>query len=326
MTESMIQSFQMDIDKLIYSINQDYNLWLKELNNNGREFDYDSQDIYQESYNLISKQKLYYEYEDEDFVNKKDEILSKLKEPLEKIVKLYDEHYDFFDSLNREEILANTFREYLIRINWVKFNPMDATINVLVHTFEIFKAKYVSIQYYETELYMDEGFVERNFHQLIAERSEILLNQISTKNYREKSTEFESVSINYLVTYFWSKDYIQSLFENIEEFDLYKFLNLKLSTHKIKVRSDKNNYVYLLIYLTSKTINEKEYERLWIEKMLKTLNLNKKSYGSHSKTYLNNYDSLDKHGDPKKFTKKIIIDFKKIFDELDIQYQFPRKI
>jgi len=100
------------VQSMLHFILQDIKqYWIKEINTEGTDFNYDSQDIFRTGYEkCITEWKIIEEYPPEVLSDERIKILNDLREVATDIIELYEKHKNFFRQYKREELMLSTYK------------------------------------------------------------------------------------------------------------------------------------------------------------------------------------------------------------------------
>ncbi|MDR0437333.1 MAG: hypothetical protein LBH22_03400, partial [Bacteroidales bacterium] len=131
--------------------------WTKEVNTNGKEFNFDSQDCFRSIYEEITKEKLVEEYPPEDFLEARKEHIAFLLESATDVIEFYQKHKELFSGYDREKLMIDTYRKR----NLVYKDYSDNDLKIELYKYTELLPKDI---YYESPFYRDYGFLLLDYH------------------------------------------------------------------------------------------------------------------------------------------------------------------
>lgn len=281
------------IDAHFYLIEYTYDitndLWKKEINSNGRTFDFDSQDIYKSQI----KSMIGHVYKEKIAIdspsNFRKETIIQLIALLKENIDLYQNHKDFFNNLDRKKIELEIYRKTL------NSNLSDFDLYIeLISNKEVMDRD----EYFKSTLFDDVGFLLINYHYYIYQYAKKLLSDIEDNfkdyipfdsNYlRINKVNFFSMKLISLIWEFCNDE----LIEEIDDIDFFKELNFFHSVSKVKIKKDQTvNFCYLINKL-SQTIENPTRKKYWEEGILENVSLKESTYKS-KRTFIVNDSASD---------------------------------
>ncbi|MFK7811208.1 MAG: hypothetical protein AB8B59_01865 [Maribacter sp.] len=255
--------------------------WINEINCDGANFNFDSQDIYHQLYEGVLlpswlNEKISPEIDKEE----RQVMMEELRPQLVKIIELYETHRELFNGLDRRKLRLNEFREKKFRGS----NKSDQELDEIFIANAELKDRSI---YYNSSLYKEVGFLDNNFHEKIYDFCVYSLDMMdnSFSGYDKNEENFMNVYhesfFNMGIIHHIHRNFNKVLFESITELQLFKALNLQNIYPILKI-IDKQRTLYLFSEL--RLILPKPVGDKWISGILKELNVSKKYYQSKYRT------------------------------------------
>lgn len=252
--------------------------WINEINSEGSDFDFDSQDVYRSAYeDCVTKWKLIEEYPPEEFSDERLELINKLSETANKIVELYEKHKNLFRQYGREKLMLETYK---------KRNPIyHACPDVALRAILSLEMEIPSRdKYYKSTFYDQYGFLLNDYHFEICVFCKYLLSEIKS-NFKEVEPYKTFIENSDLAPYFPMglvyevyKYCNGEQFEQLSELDFYKSTNLLSLYPKLKIAKSENKRAYYVLHKFMNCIKDKEVQNYWINEMLHNLNRDEANY------------------------------------------------
>lgn len=274
MRKEIVQSM---LDFILIDIKQ---YWVKELNTEGTNFDFDSQDIFRAAYErCIAEWKIIEEYPPAVFGAERIEILTGLKETATEIVKLYEKHKKFFRQYNREQLMLDTYRsrhpEYYSETNVMLKNYLGMDMEIPGRD-----------AYYKSTFYSQFGFILNDYHFEIYVFCKYLLNEINN-NFKSDERYKSFIDNSALAPYFSMGIVFEVyklgngvIFENMTELEFYKSINLMQLNSNLKIEKSSIKRAYYVLHKFSSCIKDKEVRNNWISVILHKLDKDESNYYS----------------------------------------------
>lgn len=265
-------------------------LWIKEINSEGSDFNFDSQDIYkthcEAMTNYIFKEKIAIN-SPSDF---RRQTLNALTVYLKENMTLYEKYKDLFNGYNREKLRLDTYR------NITKSNLSDNHLNLeiisIIEPMDRF-------EYKNSSIYSDFGFLSENYHQDIHIYSKKLLNDIEHdfKDYLQYTPNFLRTNKEPFFSWNVIKDLYQliqgKIFEPIlSDYDFFREINFLHTMPKLEIISGQKNSIYFIINELSQTIKNNKRKNEWEDGMLEKFDFDKEVY-SKKKSFIGSEQSSD---------------------------------
>ncbi|PNW27235.1 hypothetical protein [Formosa algae] len=260
--------------KLYSDINK---YWASEVNSNGSNFDFDSQDIYRhllENVMFISEiiEKINPETEKEERIV----LLEHLHKSIIPNITIYKKHIELFKKLPRKKLELNEFRKR----KYPESTKNDKELESLLYKIKEIQNRE---KYFSSDLYNNIGFLTHNFHEELYLYS-CYINKLITTNFKN----FKPYDKNYLmihdkiffnmgIVYQIHKNYNNLAFEEISELELYKVLNLQNTISYLEIKNI-NRITYIFHKLQD--ILPKHIGEQWLIGILKEIKYTKKHYYS----------------------------------------------
>ena len=278
---------------LLFILDDIKDYWIKEINTEGSNFNFDSQDVFRIAYEeCITKWKLIEEYPPETLSDERVEILKDIKETATEIVGLYEKHKNLFRQYNREDLMLNTYKAK---------NPNYGTIpnqelkTILGYEMEIPSRDH----YYKSTFYNQFGFILNDYHFEINVFCKYLLLEI--KNNFKETEKYKTLIENSDLAPYFSMGLVYEaykfsngiLFESLSELDFYKSINLlQIDSHLNIVKSEIKRAYYVL-HNFSNCIENKEVRNYWISTILQRLKKDESNYFSKYRTVVSENATKD---------------------------------
>jgi len=268
--QSMLHFILMDIKQY----------WIKELNTEGTDFNYDSQDVFRTGYEkCITEWKIIEEYPPEVLSDERIEILNDLREVAIEIIELYEKHKNFFRQYKREELMLNTYKTRHPHYNALSNLELKIILGIEL---EIPSRD----QYYKSTFYDQYGFLLNDYHFEIYVFSKYLFNEIKD-NFKETEKYKTFIENSDLAPYF-SMGLVYSiyklsdgiLFESLSELEFYKSINLLELYSPLKIEKSAIKRAYYVLHKFSNCIKNKELKNYWINVILHRLGKDESNYSS----------------------------------------------
>jgi hypothetical protein len=255
---SMLDHILMDVE----------NYWIKELNTEGTDFDFDSQDCFRAAYErCIIEWKLIEEYPPEVLGAERIDILTGLKETASELVKLYEKHKKFFRQYNREQLMLDTYRsrhpEYYSETNVMLKNYLGIDMEMPSRE-----------DYYKSPFYNQYGFLLNDYHFEIYVFCKYLLNEINNdfkNNIKFKSFIENSDYAPYFpmgLVYDVYKLCNENQFVKQTELEFYKSINLLGVLSNLEIVGSEIGRAYYVLHKFTNCIKDKEVRLYWINVIL----------------------------------------------------------
>ncbi len=295
--QSMLHFILMDIKQY----------WIKELNTEGTDFNYDSQDVFRTGYEkCITEWKIIEEYPPEVLSDERIEILNDLREVAIEIIELYEKHKNFFRQYKREELMLNTYKTRHPHYNALSNLELKIILGIEL---EIPSRD----QYYKSTFYDQYGFLLNDYHFEIYVFSKYLFNEIKD-NFKETEKYKTFIENSDLAPYFpmglvYSVYKLSDgiLFESLSELEFYKSINLLELYSPLKIEKSAIKRAYYVLHKFSTCIKNKELKNYWINVILHRLGKDESNYSSRYRDvvsdnatdddtlFANNVDEIFKH-------------------------------
>lgn len=255
--------------------------WIREINTEGSDFNFDSQDIYRSAYeDCVTKWKLIEEYPPEVFSDLRVELIKDISDTATKIIELYEKHKNLFRQYDREKLMLDTYKK---RNPHYSNCPDVALKSILGLEMEIPSRD----KYYKSTFYDQYGFLLNDYHFEICVFCKYLLNEIKS-NFKEVEPYKTFIENSDLAPYF-SMGLIYEVykycngeqFERLSELDFYKSINLLSLYPNLKIAKLENKRAYYILHKFMNCIKDKEVQNYWINEILHNLNRDYDNY--HSK-------------------------------------------
>ena len=255
--------------------------WIREINTEGSDFNFDSQDIYRSAYeDCVTKWKLIEEYPPEVFSDLRVELTKGISDSASKIVELYEKHKNLFRQYDREKLMLDTYKK---RNPHYSNCPDVALKAILGLEMEILSRD----KYYKSTFYKQYGFLLNDYHFELCVFCRYLLNEIKS-NFKEVEPYKTFIENADLAPYF-SMDLIYKVykycnggqFEKLSELDFYKSINLLSLYPNLKIAKSENKRAYYVLHKFMNCIRDKEVQNYWINEILHHLGRDYDNY--HSK-------------------------------------------
>ena len=268
--QSMLHFILMDIKQY----------WIKELNTEGTDFNYDSQDIFRTGYEkCITEWKIIEEYPPEVLSDERIEILNDLREVAIEIIELYEKHKNFFRQYKREELMLDTYKTRHPHFNTLSNLELKIILGIEL---EIPSRD----QYYKSTFYDQYGFLLNDYHFEIYVFSKYLFNEIKD-NFKETEKYKTFIENSDLAPYFpmglvYSVYKLSDgiLFESLSELEFYKSINLLELYSPLKIEKSAIKRAYYVLHKFSNCIKNKELKNYWINVILHRLGKDESNYSS----------------------------------------------
>ena len=266
--QSMLHFILMDIKQY----------WIKELNTEGTDFNYDSQDVFRTGYEkCITEWKIIEEYPPEVLSDERIEILNDLREVAIEIIELYEKHKNFFRQYKREELMLNTYKTRHPHYNALSNLELKIILGIEL---EIPSRD----QYYKSTFYDQYGFLLNDYHFEIYVFSKYLFNEIKD-NFKETEKYKTFIENSDLAPYFpmglvYSVYKLSDgiLFESLSELEFYKSINLLELYSPLKIEKSAIKRAYYVLHKFSNCIKNKELKNYWINVILHRLGKDESNY------------------------------------------------
>jgi len=268
--QSMLHFILMDIKQY----------WIKELNTEGTDFNYDSQDVFRTGYEkCITEWKIIEEYPPEVLSDERIEILNDLREVAIEIIELYEKHKNFFRQYKREELMLDTYKTRHPHYNALSNLELKIILGIEL---EIPSRD----QYYKSTFYDQYGFLLNDYHFEIYVFSKYLFNEIKD-NFKETEKYKTFIENSDLAPYFpmglvYSVYKLSDgiLFESLSELEFYKSINLLELYSPLKIEKSAIKRAYYVLHKFSNCIKNKELKNYWINVILHRLGKDESNYSS----------------------------------------------
>jgi hypothetical protein len=251
--------------------------WIEEINSDGQEFNYDSQDIYRVHLELVYSLNFNEKIKSNSTSFFKDLADKNMPDILKRNIELYESFSNIFDCYDRTKLQIEFYR----KLSKSNKNDEDLSIEIMQFT-ELMNRE----EYLKSDFYKDFGFLTTNFHYYIYQFNKRLLKDFESnfENYSKYNSDFIFVN----KTEIFPMEIIlklhqvtnNELYENIKITNFYDELNFFHSVKKIKIKPKQNNKVYYVIYKLSCLINDKELKNNWLDAILYNFQLKKSNYSS----------------------------------------------
>jgi len=270
LVQSMLHFILMDIKQY----------WIKELNTEGTDFNYDSQDVFRTGYEkCITEWKIIEEYPPEVLSDERIEILNDLREVAIEIIELYEKHKNFFRQYKREELMLNTYKTRHPHYNALSNLELKIILGIEL---EIPSRD----QYYKSTFYDQYGFLLNDYHFEIYVFSKYLFNEIKD-NFKETEKYKTFIENSDLAPYFpmglvYSVYKLSDgiIFESLSELEFYKSINLLELYSPLKIEKSAIKRAYYVLHKFSNCIKNKELKNYWINVILHRLGKDESNYSS----------------------------------------------
>lgn len=249
--------------------------WIEEINSDGQEFNYDSQDIYREHLEIVYSLNFNEKIKSNSTSFFKDLADKNMPDILKRNIELYESFSNIFDCYDRTKLQIEFYR----KLSKSNKNDEDLSIEIMQFT-ELMNRE----EYLKSDFYKDFGFLTTNFHYYIYQFNKRLLKDFESnfENYSKYNSDYIFVN----KTEIFPMEIIlklhqvtnNELFENIKITNFYDELNFFHSVKKIKIKPKQNNKVYYVIYKLSCLINDKELKNNWLDAILYNFQLKKSNY------------------------------------------------
>ena len=268
--QSMLHFILMDIKQY----------WIKELNTEGTDFNYDSQDVFRTGYEkCITEWKIIEEYPPEVLSDERIEILNDLREVAIEIIELYEKHKNFFRQYKREELMLNTYKTRHPHYNALSNSELKIILGIELDIPS-------KDQYYKSTFYDQYGFLLNDYHFEIYVFSKYLFNEIKD-NFKETEKYKTFIENSDLAPYFpmglvYSVYKLSDgiLFESLSELEFYKSINLLELYSPLKIEKSAIKRAYYVLHKFSNCIKNKELKNYWINVILHRLGKDESNYSS----------------------------------------------
>lgn len=263
-------------------------MWINEINSDGQEFNYDSQDIYRAHLELVYSLNFNEKIKSDSTTFFKDLADKNMPYILKRNVELYESFSNIFDSYDRTKLQIDFFR----KMSKSDKNDDELSIQIMQFTELMDREEYI-----KSDFYKDFGFLTTNFHYYIYQFNKKLLKDFESnfENYSKYNSEF--IFVNKIELFPMEiilkihQETNNEVFENIKITNFYDELNFFHSVKKIKIKPKQNNKVYFIIHKLSGLINDKKMKNSWIDVILHNFQLKKSHYLSKC-TAVREIDSL----------------------------------
>ena len=258
--------------KLYSDINK---YWAIEVNSNGSNFDFDSQDIYRhllENIMLVSEiiEKINPETEKEERIV----LLEHLHESIIPNITIYKKYEKIFKSLPRESLELNEFRKR----KHSKSTKNDKELESLLYKMKEIQNRE---KYFSSDLYNNIGFLAHDFHEELYLYSSYIDKLITTnfENFKPYDKNYlmihDKIFFNMGIVHQIHKNYSDLAFEEISEIELYKVLNLQNTINYLEIKNvTKITYIFHKLHkILTKQIGEQ-----WLKGILKEFKFTKRYY------------------------------------------------
>ena len=268
--QSMLHFILMDIKQY----------WIKELNTEGTDFNYDSQDVFRTGYEkCITEWKIIEEYPPEVLSDERIEILNDLREVAIEIIELYEKHKNFFRQYKREELMLNTYKTRHPHYNALSNSELKIILGIELDIPS-------KDEYYKSTFYDQYGFLLNDYHFEIYVFSKYLFNEIKD-NFKETEKYKTFIENSDLAPYFpmglvYSVYKLSDgiLFESLSELEFYKSINLLELYSPLKIEKSAIKRAYYVLHKFSNCIKNKELKNYWINVILHRLGKDESNYSS----------------------------------------------
>lgn len=252
--------------------------WIKEVNTNGEDFNFDSQDVYRSAYEkCVTQWKLIEEYPPKVFSDERLELLNEISGAASRIVELYERHKRQFRGYDREKLMFTTYRGR---------NPIYSTCtDQLLKTVLGLEMEVPSRdEYYRSTFYNQYGFLLNDYHFELCVFCKYLLAEIQS-NFKEVEPYKTFIENSDLAPYF-SMDLAYQVysrcngeqFESQSELDFYKSINLLSLYPSLRIVKSENKRAYYVLHNLGNCIKNKEVKSYWINQMLHHLDRDEQNY------------------------------------------------
>ena len=236
-------------------------MWINEINSDGQEFNYDSQDIYRAHLELVYSLNFNEKIKSNSTSFFKDLADKNMPDILKRNIELYESFSNIFDSYDRNKLQIESFR---------KFSKSDKNDDDLSNEIMQFTELMDREKYLKSDFYKDIGFLTTNFHYYIYQFNKKLLKDFESnfENYSKYNSEF--IFVNKIELFPMEiiikihQETNNEVFENIKITNFYDELNFFHSVKKIKIKPKQNNKVYFIIHKLSGLINDKKMKNSWM--------------------------------------------------------------
>jgi len=254
--------------------------WANEINSDGANFDFDSQDIYCQLFQGVLlpswlNEKVFPEIDKEE----RQIMIDELRPQLVMIIKLYETNRTLFDSLDRKKLRIDQYREKENKDSNKSDQQLDESF--------IAKAELKDrSEYFNSSLYKEIGFLDYNFHEKIYDFCIYSIDMIDNRfsSYDKSNENFMNVHhdsfFNMGVMHHIHSNFNSVLFDDIPELKLFKVLNLQNIYPILRIK-DKQKFMYLIYKLGLLLPNETGDK--WVAGIIKEINISKKHYTSKYK-------------------------------------------
>lgn len=255
-------------------------LWEREVNTEGNDFDFESQDSYKIFYeDLASQIKLYEKYPIKENAEDREKQIIEIKRDCKRIIELYETHKNFFRTLDREKIMFATIKKR----NPTYYKYSDNELGMLLLPQLIPN----DIEgYYKSEFYNDFGFLVNDYHFEINNLCKHFLsvdqdnandeNKYNTFKYFSKEIPFFSMGLIYDLYELCNG----KQFEEISELEFYLSLNLMNIVSDLRLKKSVLKTAYYVLHMLSSQIEDPEIKTYWLNKIQNKLGIEYNSYKS----------------------------------------------
>ncbi|MDT0295183.1 hypothetical protein ACFQ3R_05060 [Mesonia ostreae] len=271
--------------------------WIEEINIDGDNFNYDSQDIYRQALNeILIKSEIIEKINPQTEKEERQILVEDLLKAVNENLKLFKNHRDLFSDLPRKKIIIKEYKQR-------EFPESTKSDIEIYDNFIMFKELTLRPIYFKSELYNTVGFLEVNYHEKIYYYSLSIKKQLETKF--KSSDSYDSNYLNVYNTIFLNMGVVHQIhykfngiaFEEISESQLYKALNLQNTVTYLK-KKDSRKLFYIVHHL-GELLND-QLKEIWLKAILEEMQVTKKYYSSQYKFF----DWTDANEKQKGFAKE----------------------
>ena len=263
-----------DLIRLLNTLNKVKESWFNDINARGRGFDFKRQNMYASLYgDLLQVSDFLLEDKEpsQEILVKREKLWKELEVVLKDIVNLYEEYFDFFNSMDRYRLAIEGFRLHKPEVNNFTIEKIEEKYNQLTdwrfwttETFEKFA-------YLETDFHFHTYFYAKNF---LDELGRYPMDLVIFKNINEfKGHELVDMG---LIDKLYKNDAFQ-VFEDLSKHDYYLQLNLLKNSNLLRIKKGYNQKAYFLIDQIYKTIPE-SFRAEWLPLILNKLKIRESNY------------------------------------------------
>ncbi len=268
---------------LIEKVYRVSNFHLKqEINSNGDCFNFESQDCFKDIRKDLAKIEL-----SEKIFPENDKLKRKLLREIvigeiQMYIELYEQYRNLFNSYDRHSLMFEQYKKF--------YNlSSDVSNKDILKNYLIELALVEPNNYFESEFYNNIDFVSVDYHYFFY-RYACFIKLLFTKNIEIKyEDEYlikkTSTFIHSSLLFFVYHKLSDILFEPISEFEFISFFNLKNDFVSLTIKKNHISKVCSLIGRLYKFI-EVDLKDIWLENILKSLNLKRSTYDSKYSEYI----------------------------------------